>query len=532
MARWQRLWSASFVAAVLATAAVAQAPKTGPFYKNTSFAFEVKVPADWEQVPPDPNEKNLIVKYDPAGLKYVPLGTRDQLFVHCWLLKFDRRKKPESEDKDDGKTIKLDFGSGSKDLAAWIKKGECGPGFEVEGKPKEFEVGKVKATEYEFLTANKTFEEPVKLYAVVYHIEADLDLAMVFNGPAEPKKWTKWRIPFAEMGKSFRRVEIKESKPAAEVDPSKMTLRDKTRAEWITKLKDTPEWKLYETPNYFVVSCNPDKAFLDELMGRLEAIRTKYEEDYPYEKMQELKKLAATLQTGEKTPEQKAEEEFGKLLTGGADPREMSRCSIVRVCKDAEQYYSYGGPGGSAGYWSPMAKELVLYDDRKVGGKGDTWAVLNHEGFHQFIFYFYGNISPHSWYNEGTGDFYSGYQYKAKRFTLEKFQWRVGTIKTAVAEGTFVPLKEFVRWSQAEYYGQNKLGVGAGQNYAQGWSFIYFLRTGKKANAKGWDPKWDGILEAYLKELAMTNSTDKAVEKAFEGIDMDALEEAWKAYTK
>ena len=92
--------------------------------------------------------------------------------------------------------------------------------------------------------------------------------------------------------------------------------------------------------------------------------------------------------------------------------------------------------------------------------------------------------------------------------------------------------------SQAEYYGQNKYasesnnkwGTG-GHNYAQGWSFIYFLRTGKKANAKGWDPKWDGILEAYLRELAMTNSTEKAVDKAFADIDMDALEKAWLTYT-
>ena len=530
MVRWQRLWSSAFVVVALAASTLAQAPKTGKFYKNTSFAFEVKVPAEWEQVPPEPTEKNLIVKYDPAGLKYVPLGTSDQLFVHCWLLKFDRRKKPDAE-KDD-KTIRIDFGDGAKDLLAWVKKGECGPGFAVEGKPKELEVGKIKATEYEFVSSNAAFEKPVKLYAMVYHLEPDLDIAMVFNGPAEPKKWTGWRNPCVEMAKSFRRAEIKETKPTGETDPAKMTLRDKKRAELVNALKDTPEWKLYETPNYFVVSCNPDKAFLDELMARLEAIRGLYEIDYPYEKLQELKKLAASMKTGEQTPEEKAEEAFGKLLTGDGDPREMSRCSIVRVCKDQEQYHSYGGPGGSAGYWSPMAKELVIYDDRKVGGKGDTWAVLNHEAFHQFIFYFYGNISPHSWYNEGTGDFYSGYQYKAKRFTLEKFQWRVGTIKSAVAEGKHAPLKDFVRWSQGEYYGNNKLGIDGGQNYAQGWSFIYFLRTGKKANAKGWNPRWDTILEDYLKELAMTNSTEKAVDKAFAGVDFDELEKAWIEYTK
>ena len=530
MARWQRLWFATLLVTLLASIAGAQAPKTGKFYENQSLAFKVKVPLDWEQVPPDPNEKNLIVKYDPAGLKYIPMGASGHLFVHCWLLKFDRRKKPESDDK----TTKIDFGSGAKDLAAWVKGGDAGPGFALEGKARDFELKKIPATEYVFKSSKVSVEE-VKLYACVYHIEADVDVAIVFNGPADPKKWNKWQNTFEEMAKSFSRIEVKET-AAVVVDPSKQTLRDKKRAELVEKLRDTPEWKLYETPNYFVVSCNPDRAFIDELLGRLEAIRSIYEQDYPAAKIEELKKLAADLKTkeqaGKDEPKEPDEADFAKLVTGGADPRELSKCSVVRVCKDSEQYHSYGGPGGSAGYWSWVAGELVLYDARKEGGKGDTWAVLNHEAFHQYIFYFYGNISPHSWYNEGTGDFYSGYQYKAKRFTLEKFQWRVSTIKDAIQSDKYVPLKDFVRWSQAEYYGQNPLGVDGGQNYAQGWSFIYFLRTGKKANAKGWDPRWDTILETYLKELAMTNSVEKAVDKAFDGVDFNALEEAWKAYTK
>jgi hypothetical protein len=57
---------------------------------------------------------------------------------------------------------------------------------------------------------------------------------------------------------------------------------------------------------------------------------------------------------------------------------------------------SYGGPGGSAGYWNWGTQELVFFDDKGGDGRNDTWLVLNHEAFHQFIFYFYGNISPHS----------------------------------------------------------------------------------------------------------------------------------------
>jgi hypothetical protein len=151
---------------------------------------------------------------------------------------------------------------------------------------------------------------------------------------------------------------------------------------------------------------------------------------------------------------------------------------------------------------------------------------MNHEAFHQYIFYFYGSISPQSWYNEGTGDFYSGYTWKSNKFVLEKFDWRVDTIKQAVRDKTFVPIKDFVRFTQQQYYGEH-----IGQNYAQGWSLIYFLRTGKKNGAKGWDPAWDSILETYLRVLAMTGKVDQAVDEAFKGVDYDAMEASWSAYT-
>jgi hypothetical protein len=173
-----------------------------------------------------------------------------------------------------------------------------------------------------------------------------------------------------------------------------------------------------------------------------------------------------------------------------------------------------------------MEKELVLYHDR-VGGPNDTWRVLNHEAFHQYIFYFYGGLAPQYWYNEGTGDYYSGYQLKGPHFVIGKFIWRTGEIRTAIQEKTFVPLKDFVRYDRAKYYDPQT----AGRNYAQGWSFIYFLRTGKKNNAKGWNDRWDSILDTYLRVLATSGKLEQAVDEAFKDVDFDALENAWIDYT-
>jgi hypothetical protein len=87
--------------------------------------------------------------------------------------------------------------------------------------------------------------------------------------------------------------------------------------------------------------------------------------------------------------------------------------------------------------------------------------------------------------------------------------------------------------TQGEYYSSNeKYKTDVGIHYAQGWSFIYFLRTGKANHAKGWNPAWDNILATYFRVLGSTEDLEQSVNQAFDGVDWDALEQAWKDYTK
>ena len=208
---------------------------------------------------------------------------------------------------------------------------------------------------------------------------------------------------------------------------------------------------------------------------------------------------------------------------------DLSRTSVVRVCKDVDEYYKYGGPPGTGGYWSWPSEELVIFDDKMNRGTDFTWNVLNHEAFHQYIFYFYGNLAPHSWYNEGTGDFYSGFDYKRKKFQEKPENGRLRNIQSIIGEGRHVPLQEFVSWSKSQYYGSNDRGLAGYECYAQGWALIWFLRTGKE-DAKKWNDSWNGILDVYLDTLAESGDTEKAVEKAFEGVDWKEFEAAWLDY--
>jgi hypothetical protein len=523
-------WAACLVILFGARSAQAQEPKVGDYYTDSSdLGFKIRVPQRSEVIPASPGDANLIVKYDPATNKVIQLGKSSRLDMHTWLVKFDRRQAGTDDTSLLRKLSHVDL-----NITDWVHN-TLRPGLMVEGKPKDFQVDKIAATEYVF---SEKVEEgvEVKLYAAVFKLRPDVDVALVLWGPGDPKKWSKFEAPARQMAHSFRTVEVKAAKSTAPVGDLP---RDKVRAKLQADVLKTPGWKLYETDHYFIVSNNDDKDFLDELKGRLEAIHTFYEQDYPAAKAKELRLLGMKVKTGTDPEPKEAEEkkpepevpDLRRLLDDGIDPQEKARCSVVRVCKDAELYHSYGGPPSSAGYWNWVEQELVLYDARKTGGKADTWAVLNHEAFHQYIFYFYGNISPHSWYNEGTGDFYSGYEYKNKKFTLKKFLWRNDTIKQSIQQKSFVPLKDFVRFTQPEYYGHNKFGTDGYQNYAEGWSFIYFLRTGKKGGARNWDPKWDTILDTYLRVLATSGKIEQAVEEAFQGIDFDELQTSWADYT-
>jgi hypothetical protein len=236
--------------------------------------------------------------------------------------------------------------------------------------------------------------------------------------------------------------------------------------------------------------------------------------------------------------------------------RPVTALSIVKVTQDPKQYMAYGAPAGSGGYWSWPSRELVFFclPNGQQSGVDVTLDVLNHEGFHQYIFYAVGQVSPHSWYNEGHGDYFAGFTLKEGKFTRGKFSWRQKIIQAAIENRTYVPLKDFLKFSQAEYYqrgGDRRKGGDIGQNYSQGWSVIWFLRTTK-------DPRYTSILDRYFntmkaavtewrageEEAAKKDGREPAeimppkidqkiaedsLKAGFEGVDIDQLEKDWVA---
>jgi hypothetical protein len=301
-----------------------------------------------------------------------------------------------------------------------------------------------------------------------------------------------------------------------------------------SKLKDVPKrievrrglargWKAKDTDNFIIVYHTPNERFVNKTARDLEAIRPFYEKVFP-------------------------------------PAKPLTEVAIVRLCKDMAEYMSYGAPPGSGGFFHPGNEELVLFDYKqteaaKEGVSGrrlsdqDSFIVLYHEAFHQYIHYAVGEVAPHDWFNEGHGDYFSGalLSDSGRVHRIGPSPWRVDRAKD-LASGKapgWVPVRELVRAPRELYYRPDVRG----NFYVLGWAFTYFLREAPEAKS---NPSYAKIVDVYFDTLksetakgvkALGDSAnlasktavgksarELAIQKAMEGVDEDALDAAVRAY--
>ncbi|HVS18499.1 MAG TPA: DUF1570 domain-containing protein [Planctomycetota bacterium] len=277
-------------------------------------------------------------------------------------------------------------------------------------------------------------------------------------------------------------------------------------------------WKAEDTENFIIVHHTADQPLIRSLVADIESIRKEYMRLFP-------------------------------------PVGEITAVSTVRVCKDREEYLAYGGAPTSAGYWNANTEELVFYDaaasaqGKRRSGDENTFIVLYHEAFHQFIHYSVGELPPHSWFNEGHGDYFSGADvHGGKVRKIGVNPWRIELIQSAIEKRKHVPWRDILAFEQADYYRRDRAALC----YAQGWSMIYFLRTSRDAARH---PQWSRMLDTYFEALkqdyarrigeltAQGRASERdaraeaglaarkhALERACEGLDLDELEAAWADY--
>jgi len=528
-------------------------PKSGREYyeETTRHGFRIRTPKDWNFFPDERGNPNVLGRYVPKRDAVVSQSDGTRFAPTMWLLVFDKTYEPPViQSQRDAQRASVT--SYYKTLADWLKGRDVDlqtnisiSGFEVLDEDESKVKGTLGGHEVLYLATGeyrgaRGEKNPggLHFWAKRFVLTENKEVAVLFSAPSDKRDWSKWRSQIRKIAGTFARVDLED------LDTSSVSgsgVRAKKHRALLEMVGANPGWELHATPHYFVISNSDDSEFLNEIKDRLEAIREQYEKEFPEElalqASQAQAKRRRDAREKDKDGDEPASPEAEHTEVKGASPRELSRCSVVRVCDSREDYMRYGGPQGSAGYWWSATEELVIYDDQAIGGRRNTWATLNHEAFHQFIYYFFANLSPGTWYNEGNADFYSGYKLNSRRhYELGRFDWRNSTIKAEIREDKNVPLESLVAATKAQYYARAPLAnPRTGQEhtfsrYPHGWSFMYFLRTGKANRAKRWESDWDAILPTYLATLIETGDPEAANDAAFAGVDWADLEASWSEY--
>lgn len=271
-------------------------------------------------------------------------------------------------------------------------------------------------------------------------------------------------------------------------------------------------WQAVDTENYILVHSAVAESLVERIATDVEILRREFERQFP-------------------------------------PPPGFDDVATIRVCRDREEYLAYGGARTAMGYWNPSTRELVFHDRLEIERTGelaadDVLRVLYHEAFHQYIHHSAGALPPHSWFDEGTGDYFAGARITNGRVeSIEPNAWRLHTARDLVRRGKHAPWREILAWDQARFYRD------AAASYAQAWSMIHFLRHSRVVAGR---PEWKAILPTYFETLrrefprelaslggkrtvtalggAIEKARERALEAAFGNVDLAEVEGAWVEY--
>lgn len=526
----------AIAAAALALAAPAGAQKKielDKAQKIKEWGYELRTLKGWNATIPDQDEKQTVGKWKLSLDEFEKRGDYEAMragqYCELRVIRIQRETTTGEQPKTDEEKAKekerevvipksLLKRANIKSVDDWIEA-------HYEGASKRWERGefkgaKMKGELIEFGSGSESL-------AIGYFQKDGVDWAVVYASFEEVYRRT-WREWYLKSLQSFEVTGKVDANTAAQAKKDISQLEgDEKRAALKATVEGKPGWYAVDTPYYVFLSNCTNKKFIDSLAKDLEAMRA-------------------------------------KAYVPTFRPRNSDiPLSPVRVYDKESEYLLSGAPPGSAGYFSPATGELVLYakfqGESKGGSQDNCRSVMFHEGFHQYIHFAVGDVSPHSWFNEGHGDYYAGAIVTGAGYKVKPFDWRVQHLKQHMNEKRdLIPCKSLVRYPQSEYYSN------AGLKYAQGWALIYYLRevSRKKEHQKVLETYFDYLADnvaafrAKKKEgqeggenggeavpgipgLRIINFEDQekveqilseAVDKAFEGVDFEELDKGLRAW--
>ncbi len=275
--------------------------------------------------------------------------------------------------------------------------------------------------------------------------------------------------------------------------------RAESRGAALNSIRGMPGWWHVETPQYILVSnlSGAERALVRGIQEDLNALREVWERMIP-------------------------------------PRRPIEAISVVRVFADGEEYVEYVGEENrwTGGIWMPRRRELVIRPqehgrarDRREHAAG----LVNHEAFHQYVFYAFDAVETSVWYNEGHAVFFEPAEFTRDGLRINENDRYVSVVESVLGgrDGGY-DVRELLKKTDEEFYLRQAVDRGPRrQNYAMAWALIYYLR--KAAPLEG-DNDYEKILDRYADALWQTRNADQATRLAFEGVDMDAFNRNFKAF--
>lgn len=153
-----------------------------------------------------------------------------------------------------------------------------------------------------------------------------------------------------------------------------------------------------------------------------------------------------------------------------------------------------------------------------------TFAVLQHEGFHQFAYNYIGKELP-IWVNEGLAQYFEDGILVGDKFYLGiSHSRRTTSIKNAIKDAKTIDFDALLSRTEQEWHNiVSAGGEAASLQYDQSWSIVYFLITAEKG-------KYTSAFEKYLKLVAQRRDSATAFAMAFGTNDTRAFRERWQEF--
>lgn len=513
---------------LFAATAVAQAPPGFKTYENKLSELSFYYPTAYKEMPLPPTEQLLVAKFvlvkTPRELKELDSRLLKAAGLTVSLFLFESGDAPVTGGGKDGKE------RGPSTVREAMEQRSRVTSWEEFQKRLRWQLSPVTGEKDTFEMTGRRLTQSTTMTGRLVRKQVGSKVFGVYAHTVEPHGKKLIRI-VDTVAKSLDLRDVDGGADLASKRIDRIYRNSKYGAiEWRKKIRKAlaKGWHAVDTDNYVIVHHTKSKGLIKRIARDIEAMRSFYMDLFP--------------------------------PTGNVD-----KVSVLRLCQTKEEYHQYGGPPNTGGYWHPGNEELVLFDysytqkkltakqkkamgGRKLSSK-DSMLVLRHEAFHQYIFYAIGEFSPHDWFNEGYGDYFSGAVVHGNTGRVAKVEpspWRIHRAKDMCEHGKgFLSLDKILKAERSTFYNRSRIG----DYYAGAWSFVYFLKESKQAQAHS---KWSRMLQTYFdavkdcyaeaikefgdrpslanKQVAGFNARKKALKRTLDGIDVPELEKVWRRW--